>query len=75
MCLMGNQYSLFPIVVATTNIAVSPNCLNYLNLYEGSEGLLSVTLLMPSSEANILTQIFVRYLSPSLFLDKNKWQN
>ena len=35
MCLMGNQYSLFPIVVATTNIAVSPNCLNYLNLYEG----------------------------------------
>ena len=43
MCLMGNQYSLFPIVVATTNITVSPNCLNYLNLYEGREGLLSVT--------------------------------
>ena len=72
MCLMGNQNSLFPIVVATTNIAVSPNCLNYLNLYEGREGLLRVTLLMPSSEA---TQIFVRYLSPSLFLAKNKWQN
>ena len=46
---MGNQYSLFPIVVATTNIAVSPNCLNYLNLYEGSEGLLSVTPLLPRS--------------------------